>query len=80
MTLVETFFGIRELGIDDNFFELGGDSLKAITLLKRIEKEFNVSLTLNTFFEKQNFRQIGEEIDEALWIRGNDEMEFSTIV
>lgn len=63
-TLFISFFGIKMIGIEDNFFELGGDSLKAMILLKRIQKEFSVRLTLNEFFGKKNIREIAACIDE----------------
>ncbi|GAB4501493.1 MAG: amino acid adenylation domain-containing protein [Anaerolineales bacterium] len=34
------------LGVDDNFFEVGGDSLAAIDLVLRIEKEFGKALPI----------------------------------
>jgi polyketide synthase PksN len=63
-TVFISFFGIKMIGIEDNFFELGGDSLKAMILLKRIQKEFSVRLTLNEFFVKRNIREIAACIDE----------------
>ncbi|OFX87034.1 MAG: hypothetical protein A2X00_10635 [Bacteroidetes bacterium GWE2_32_14] len=49
-TYWEDFFGYSELGIYDNFFELGGDSLKALMILSKIHKEFNVIIPLSEFF------------------------------
>lgn len=64
VALMETFFGVANIGIEDNFFELGGDSLKAMVLLKRIKKEFNLDLSINEFFNTQTIKQTAFEIDE----------------
>ncbi|MEM7187249.1 MAG: SDR family NAD(P)-dependent oxidoreductase, partial [Bacteroidota bacterium] len=59
----QDFFGYDQLGIEDDFFELGGDSLKAMTIVKRINKAFESSLSLKDFFQKATIRQIASEIE-----------------
>lgn len=46
----QSFFGKPALGLKDNFFEIGGDSLKALTIIGRIHKEFHVEIPVKTFF------------------------------
>ena len=41
--------GLREVGPDDDFFELGGDSLTAMRLLARLERELGRRLTHAAF-------------------------------
>jgi amino acid adenylation domain-containing protein len=43
--------GRTEIGMRDNFFALGGHSLKATRLLSRIQKEFEVKLSLKDLFQ-----------------------------
>ncbi|MCC5621780.1 SDR family NAD(P)-dependent oxidoreductase [Nostoc sp. CHAB 5715] len=43
--------GIKQIGIHDNFFELGGDSLLATQIFSRLLKEFQINLSLHSFFE-----------------------------
>ena len=47
----EHFFGMGKIGIHDDFFELGGDSLKAMNLLTRIQRQLHVQLPLPEFFK-----------------------------
>ncbi|MHA7059731.1 beta-ketoacyl synthase N-terminal-like domain-containing protein [Aquimarina sp. M1] len=61
-----SFFGYEKIGIQDDFFELGGDSLKAMTLIKRIHKMYNVEINLKEFFSKANVKELSGEIDVAL--------------
>lgn len=42
--------GCEQVGVYDNFFALGGDSLKATLVVSRVQKAFDVTLTLKTFF------------------------------
>lgn len=44
ITLWEDTLGIEQIGINDNFFALGGHSLKALTLIDKINKAFNSHL------------------------------------
>lgn len=67
--LLEEFFGIAEIGLEDSFFELGGDSLKAMVLLKRIKRDFDVSIPLKDFFGLVTVQSIAAEIDNVRWLR-----------
>ena len=52
-TLVElytTFFG-KNVGIKDDFFELGGDSLKAMSLVARINQKIGSSLAIGDIYK-----------------------------
>jgi amino acid adenylation domain-containing protein len=44
--------GFQRVGVEDNFFELGGDSLKAVIVCSRIQKELNVKVSLADFFQE----------------------------
>ncbi len=59
----QEFFGVKEVGIEDSFFELGGDSLKALTLSKRIFQEFNIQISLGDFFNKNTVRELADYLD-----------------
>lgn len=61
--LLQSFFGFDTLGVLDNFFELGGDSLKAMTLLKRIHKIFEVEIGIEDFFMNPDIQSISKEVD-----------------
>ena len=43
--------GIERIGARDNFFDLGGNSLSAMQVVARMERTFNASVPLKTFFE-----------------------------
>ena len=60
------FFGRTDIRVDTDFFELGGDSLKAITLIKRIQKKFGVLIGVSVFFSKPNIKKLAQEIDLTL--------------
>jgi len=64
----ENFFGYDQISITENFFELGGDSLKAMTLIKRIQKHFKIEITLLDFFAKPTIKELSGEIDITLQI------------
>lgn len=66
---LQSFLGYEKIGIEDSFFELGGNSLKAMTLLKRIQKQYGVQITLKDFFKKPTVKLLSEEIEIALLLR-----------
>ncbi|WP_420574971.1 SDR family NAD(P)-dependent oxidoreductase [Kordia sp.] len=67
--LWEEFFGYEKVGLKDDFFDLGGDSLKAMTVIKRINKAFNISYNLKDFFSKSTVEDLANEIDLILQVQ-----------
>jgi NAD(P)-dependent dehydrogenase (short-subunit alcohol dehydrogenase family)/acyl carrier protein len=63
VALWENCLGIEHIGIQDNFLELGGDSLKAMTLSRKIHKEFEVELTIDFFFKNLTVQSYAQEIE-----------------
>nr|P0C064.2 RecName: Full=Gramicidin S synthase 2; AltName: Full=Gramicidin S synthase II; Includes: RecName: Full=ATP-dependent proline adenylase; Short=ProA; AltName: Full=Proline activase; Includes: RecName: Full=ATP-dependent valine adenylase; Short=ValA; AltName: Full=Valine activase; Includes: RecName: Full=ATP-dependent ornithine adenylase; Short=OrnA; AltName: Full=Ornithine activase; Includes: RecName: Full=ATP-dependent leucine adenylase; Short=LeuA; AltName: Full=Leucine activase [Brevibacillus b len=61
----EEVLGISQIGIQDNFFSLGGHSLKAITLISRMNKECNVDIPLRLLFEAPTIQEISNYINGA---------------
>ena len=61
--LWEELLGVRPIGIQQNYFDLGGNSLLAVRLFARIQKEFSVSLPLATLFEAQTIAELAEILD-----------------
>jgi amino acid adenylation domain-containing protein len=49
----------------DHFLALGGDSLGAMQMLNRIEKEFGAALSIGTIFEHLQLDQLAAHIDGA---------------
>jgi amino acid adenylation domain-containing protein len=56
------FFGIQQIGVFDDFFELGGDSLKALSLLTRVHKQFDVEIPITDFFNSPFIRGMADII------------------
>lgn len=67
--LWQSFLAPGNIGVQDNFFELGGNSLKAMTLLKRIQKQYNVQLTLKDFYAKPTVELLAQEINIATLLK-----------
>ncbi len=64
-TLVEIWKELLELdevGVSQSFFRLGGHSLKATSLLWKIQTTFNVDLPLNQVLETDTIRKLAEII------------------
>lgn len=53
------------IGIDNNFFEMGGHSLKAVLLVARVHKEFEVKLPLDTVFSSPTVRELAQYITSS---------------
>ncbi|UCH97422.1 MAG: amino acid adenylation domain-containing protein, partial [Candidatus Aminicenantes bacterium] len=53
------------IGIHHNFFQLGGHSLRAVILLSRIQKEFNVKIPLAEIFRTPTIKGLSGYMQEA---------------
>ena len=53
------------IGIDDNFFRLGGHSLKATTLISKMQKEFDVKIPLTELFRIPTIRGISHLMETS---------------
>lgn len=52
------------LGVTENFFDLGGNSLSAMILSLRINKEFNTEVSLTNIFTMSTIRQLANYINQ----------------
>ncbi len=62
VSIWQEFFGINEIGVLDDFFEMGGDSLKAITIVTKIQKELNTEIPLSEIFNRPTIKELSEYI------------------
>lgn len=60
--LFEQLLSLKKLCIFDNFFELGGNSILAIQLINKIEKEFTVQVSMHNFLENQSVAKLSHVI------------------
>jgi acyl carrier protein len=56
--LMSPLLNNSEIGATDDFFELGGDSLKAMALIARINKNFNININLSDFFSSPTIQEL----------------------
>ncbi|MCP4151673.1 MAG: hypothetical protein GY757_28275 [bacterium] len=64
-TLWQEFLGIEPIGIHDDFLQLGGDSLKAITLISRVQKEAKITVPLVEFFKRPTIAHLAGHTQKA---------------
>ncbi|MCP4156321.1 MAG: AMP-binding protein, partial [bacterium] len=57
--------GLKQIGINDNFFEIGGHSLRAINVISKIKKIFQVDLPLPVLFAKPYIKEQARYISDA---------------
>lgn len=49
---------IEHVGVHNNFFELGGHSLKAIQLISRMHKRFNIQINIKDIFSNPTIKEL----------------------
>jgi surfactin family lipopeptide synthetase C len=64
---------VEQIGIHDTFFELGGESILAIKLLSRINKDFNIELPLRALFEQPTVAELARIIVQYQAERADEE-------
>jgi thioesterase domain-containing protein/acyl carrier protein len=60
----QAVLGRTALGAEDNFFDLGGNSLLAMVVQSRVEKETGKRLPLATFFKAATVRDLAQLLSE----------------
>jgi amino acid adenylation domain-containing protein len=58
----EEVLGEEEVGIEDDFFELGGHSLRAMQLVSRVRRAFEIELPLEKVFTSSTIAQLAPVI------------------
>ncbi len=61
VSAIEATLGIDKVGIMDNFFDVGGDSLKAIELISKLEKQ-GYHTDTKTIFECDTVKELAEKL------------------
>ncbi|MDZ8136607.1 MAG: amino acid adenylation domain-containing protein [Nostoc sp. DedQUE04] len=56
----------EQISIYDNFFELGGHSLLATQVISRINKAFEINLSLHRLFESPTVVELAKSIEEVI--------------
>ena len=51
------------VSIEDDFFQSGGNSLIAVSLINKINREFNRDLPLNALFEAPTIEELAQKVD-----------------
>lgn len=64
---------IEKIGRDQNFFYIGGNSLKAVTLIYRLQKEFKITIPLLEIFKFPTISGL------ANYLRGESKTEYFSI-
>ncbi|MCX7923871.1 MAG: amino acid adenylation domain-containing protein [Clostridia bacterium] len=54
--------GAERVGTNENFFILGGDSIRAISLISRINKEFQTNIQMKDLYINQTIRELSFRI------------------
>jgi amino acid adenylation domain-containing protein len=62
MQIWEEVLQITPIGIRDNFFDLGGHSLLAVSLMARIQHQFDKKLSLATLFQGATIEHLAQTI------------------
>jgi len=65
-TLWKELLGLTRIGRRVSFFEIGGNSLKAIQLISKIYKEYQVLVKINEIFACATIEKLGAHIQQAI--------------
>ncbi|CAM4488417.1 non-ribosomal peptide synthetase [Paenibacillus tarimensis] len=66
--------GVKKAGVTSSFFHLGGDSISAITLINRINREFGVQLQIKDLYLHQSAAELGQILQQQLEAKAAQEL------
>jgi amino acid adenylation domain-containing protein len=61
----QDILGLRKVSVESPFFEIGGHSLKAVQIVSRVYKIFNVEVRLKDFFDHPTIREQALLLDRS---------------
>ncbi|MBI9089225.1 MAG: amino acid adenylation domain-containing protein [Desulfobacterium sp.] len=61
----QEILGLHKVSVESPFFEIGGHSLKAVQIVSRVYKVFNVEIRLKDFFDHPTIRQQALLLDRS---------------
>lgn len=64
ISLWEEMLGVQGIGIDDDFFALGGHSLKALSLIEKINRTFACSLPSTQLYHHATIRKLSQTMTD----------------
>ena len=64
--LVCELLRLQQVGVHDNFFLLGGHSLMGTQLISRVNRAFDVELTLRAVFDAPTVASLAEVVEESI--------------
>lgn len=63
--ILSSVLGVQPISMVDNFFSIGGDSLKAMTVVSRIERELGRRLAIVDFFQSPTIGNLAKILENA---------------
>jgi acyl carrier protein len=67
--------GEQRIGINSDFFSVGGNSIKAIRIISRVQRAFEIKLMVSDFFINSDLESLGILIDNLREV-GKSNFEF----
>jgi len=65
MQLWKDYFGIDQINIKDDFYDLGGDSLRAMSLIGKVNKIFNANVKISSFLMNPTIKELVMSMSHA---------------
>lgn len=65
-TVWREVLGMERVGIDDSFFELGGNSLIALRIVSRMQKQLSTDVGVLSIFESPTIRSLARKLASAV--------------
>ena len=70
--LWDSVLGVRGIGLDDDFFDAGGDSLRAVSLVAAVEREFGATLPVSALLANPTVAGVLEAISGEALAKASD--------
>lgn len=62
-TIWQEVLGKEKIGVRESFFDVGGDSIRAIKIVVRIIKEFNIKISMESLFKNPTIETLSNQLE-----------------
>lgn len=80
LNIWKNVLGRSDVSIRDNFFALGGHSLKATSVISKIQEDYGIKIDMRSFYMYPTVEELSNYVETVKWMDSNETNEGTDII